>query len=71
MRPVAVDQAAGDRRFGGVGDFGPDVRACAGELAERSGRAGDGDDWRAGLREGGGDPAPEAAARPDDDGGVV
>ena len=68
---VAVEQAGGDRGFAGVGDLIVDRARSGSGLGDRLPGAGHGDDRGAGLREGGGDAAAEAAARTHHDRGVV
>jgi hypothetical protein len=80
LRLIAVEEDAGRGGIGGIGDLRPDgagagpvsgagPAGAGGQLGQGRRGAGHGDHLRAGLGEGGGDPAAQAAARPDDNRG--
>jgi hypothetical protein len=71
LRFVAVEEAACHRRVAGIGDLRIDGAGAVARLGTRHRGAGDGDDRGAGLGEGRGDPAAQAAAGTDDDGGLT
>src|SRR3954451_8061223 len=71
LRLVAVEEAACHRSVTGIGDLRLDGAGAVGRLGKRRRGAADGDYWGAGLGEGRGDPAAQAAAGTDDDGGLT
>jgi hypothetical protein len=71
LRLIAVEEAARHRGVAGIGHLRLDGAGALGQLSKCRRGAGDGDHRGARLDEGRGDPAPQAAARTDHDGGLA